>query len=519
VAEQAKAITEQEKKKRQTMRQERAKEANARLLKEDEALSKALAGEIEDDEDLGYDMNEMKRRMNKIPPLLRPCYGAQVIRLRKALKPCVNSPFFGLFSVSLVLLSCVFMGLEVELEPPGTEEKVGWLVGLAWVMNVGFVTEWAMRFIVGGAFWLKDPLNIVFTFAAWLPIIVIPWSTETAQVRIVIRLLQLGKVVHTIKNVQGLKVIWLLTSGLYAAAGTLFWSCTLLAVSVLFFSIISVDYIGYAPEWKDAPPDSWARQFTSLGNAMMVMTRFVNSDGSMDVLEELMTEQKEVWIFLLAFQAISQYVILNLITAVICDNSMKLVQEDQAELANHADEEKDKLFKELSELFMLLDADGNGEVSIQEFDDAFEMPALKTKLLQLEVGDKAEFKKLCRALDVDGSGAMNVDEFCEGIPELFGTATAYGLLKAKKKAERAEKTMRKLLRKYDDDESHHHGGKTHKKKHKKEDGPSAGELKIRAEIKALENEVEDRLSSIDDQIRRSAKNINRIGIALAPSAD
>jgi len=253
---------------------------------------------------------------------------------------------------------------------------------------------------------------------------------------------------------------------------------------------------------------------------MLVMTRFVNSDGSMDVLEELLTEQKEVWIFLFAFQAISQYVILNLITAVIVDNSMKIVQEDQAELANQAEQEKDKLVKELSELFMLMDADGDGEVSIREFDDAFEMPALKNKLVQLQIEDKAEFKKLYRALDVDGSGNMNVDEFCEGIPELFGPATAYGMLKAKKKAERAEKTMRKLLRKYDsDDHQHHKGGKKKKKEKKEEDGPSAGELKIREEIKALETEVEDRLSSLDQMIQRSAKNINRIGIALAPSAD
>ncbi|CAE7827540.1 rlmF [Symbiodinium necroappetens] len=39
---------------------------------------------------------------------------------------------------------------------------------------------------------------------------------------------------------------------------------------------------------------------------------------------------------------------------------------------------------------------------------------------------------------------MGIDEFCEGIPELFGQATAFSMLKAKKKAEKAEKQLRRL---------------------------------------------------------------------------
>ncbi|CAK9035957.1 Ribosomal RNA large subunit methyltransferase F [Durusdinium trenchii] len=259
-------------------------------------------------------------------------------------------------------------------------------------------------------------------------------------------LLRFGKAIHTIKNVKGFKVIWLLLSGLFASAGTLFWSCLLLATSVLFFSIIAVDLIGYADAWTYQPEDAIPRWFISLRSSMFTMSRFMSSDGAMDVVEYLMQAvsfdicnvsracqgQPYIWIFLFAFEALSQYVILNLVTAVICDNSMKIVSEDEANRAAEAEEEKKKQIEELRELFKLLDSDDSGEVDTEEFDGAFEIPALKNKLLLLGLDEK-ELKRFFRALDSDGSGSMGIDEFCEGIPELFGQATAFSMLKAKKK--------------------------------------------------------------------------------------
>mmetsp|Transcript_104412 Transcript_104412/g.185670 ORF Transcript_104412/g.185670 Transcript_104412/m.185670 type:complete len:536 (+) Transcript_104412:69-1676(+) len=522
VAEQARQSLQAQKKQRQSLRQDIAKRASARAEQEEEALEKALAGE--DADDISYELGvvELRKRSTSVPPLLRPCYSSNARRLRRLLKPFVNSRFFSCFSVLLVLASCAFMGIEVELQPLGpdsTTAREPWLDVLAWMINIGFAAEWGLRSLVGGAYWLKDLENVLFTIAVWVPFAMYQWSRQAAQVRVVLRLLQLGKVVHTIKNVPGLKVVWLLIAGLFSSGGTLLWSCLLLAVSLIFFSIIAVDYIGYAPEWQYASPDSWARKFTNLGDALRVMSRFMNSDGAMSIVEELMTKQPLIWIFLFAFQVISQYVIFNLITAVICEQAVKIVQEDEANLANEALAEKERLIKELGELFMLLDADGNGEVDAQEFEAAFEIPALSNKLLQLDV-KQAELKKLYHALDTDGTGSMSVDEFCEGIPELFGQASAYGMLKAKKKAERAEKSLKRILRKYQN-ESESKSGKGKKKKDKKKDdeGPSQGELRICAEIKNLETEVETRLSGLDEMIKKAAKSVDRIAAVLAPSAD
>lgn len=375
-----------------------------------------------------------------------------------------------------------------------------------------------LRFIVGGGLWLKETLNIGFTFAAWAPFFLSAFGDTVEIVRIVLRLLRFGKAIHTIKNVKGFKVIWLLLSGLFASAGTLFWSCLLLATSVLFFSIIAVDLIGYADAWTYQPEDAIPRWFISLRSSMFTMSRFMSSDGAMDVVEYLMqvpwvkeddsaypTEgQPYIWIFLFAFEALSQYVILNLVTAVICDNSMKIVSEDEANRAAEAEEEKKKQIEELRELFKLLDSDDSGEVDTEEFDGAFEIPALKNKLLLLGLDEK-ELKRFFRALDSDGSGSMGIDEFCEGIPELFGQATAFSMLKAKKKAEKAEK----LLRRIKDNASK---PSVHDRVTTVE---STGELQLQEDIKTLQTEVEARLGRLDDLVRNSSKNVELIAEVLS----
>lgn len=503
-------------------RKSRVTQALVKEEEEEEEIARAL--EV-DEVEIGYDLKEIKARKRaplEIHPWLRPCYNTcynkTFRRLRKILRPVVRHVYFDLASTATIMLSALIMGIEAEIWNPNSGDlKPAWIDPIMWTVNCLFLGEWVLRFIVGGGRWLKEPLNIAFTFAAWAPFFLSAFGDTVEIVRIVLRLLRFGKAIHTIKNVRGFKVIWLLLSGLFASAGTLFWSCLLLATSVLFFSIIAVDLIGYADAWTYQPEDAVPRWFVSIRSAMFTMSRFMSSDGAMDVVEYLMqvpweqddsspypTEgQPYIWIFLFAFQALSQYVILNLVTAVICDNSMKIVSEDEANRAREAEEEKRKQIEELRELFKLLDSDGSSEVDTGEFDSAFEIPALKNKLLLLGL-EETELKRFFRALDSDGSGSMGIDEFCEGIPELFGQASSFTMLKAKKKAEKAEKQLRRIKEKSSKGDPSDRTSKWE----------STGELQIQEDIKKLQAEVEVRLGRLDELVLSSSKNVELIAEVL-----
>ncbi|CAL1136147.1 unnamed protein product [Cladocopium goreaui] len=119
-------------------------------------------------------------------------------------------------------------------------------------------------------------------------------------------------------------------------------------------------------------------------------------------------------------------------------------QANLAERAKEVREEEKKTLKDLKNLFLKLDADGSGQVSFEEFDAAFRIPEIRYKFVVLGF-DEEEAKRLFKVLDADGEGELSVSEFTKGMAEVKGEATAKGMLIAKKKAEKLEKLLVKLL--------------------------------------------------------------------------
>lgn len=174
------------------------------------------------------------------------------------------------------------------------------------------------------------------------------------------------------------------------------------------------------------------------------MTRFIFFDNAINVTEELLVEQPFIWVFLFLYIAISAYVILNLVMAVICEKAQSMTQENAAEMAKELRAEEKRTLKELKNLFLRLDADGSGQVTMEEFDAAFTVPECRDKFLLLGF-DEDEAKRLFKVLDADGEGELSVSEFTRGMAEVKGEATSRGMLIAKKKAEKLEKLLLKAL--------------------------------------------------------------------------
>ena len=56
-----------------------------------------------------------------------------------------------------ILLSALVMGIEAETwNPRSGLPKPVWIDPVMWLVNVLFLGEWVMRFVVEGPLWLKD---------------------------------------------------------------------------------------------------------------------------------------------------------------------------------------------------------------------------------------------------------------------------------------------------------------------------------------------------------------------------
>merc|ERR1712167_552507 len=92
--------------------------------------------------------------------------------------------------------------------------------------------------------------------------------------------------------------------------------------------------------------------------------------------------------------------------------------------------------------------DGNGTLTIEEFEAAIQKPDVmnRLKLIELPMSDAME---LFYILDHDGSGELSVDEFIGGCMRLKGSAKSKDLLAVQISCQTLSKKMNLLVEKLD----------------------------------------------------------------------
>jgi len=113
--------------------------------------------------------------------------------------------------------------------------------------------------------------------------------------------------------------------------------------------------------------------------------------------------------------------VLNVVTGLFCNSAIETAYSDQKDSINRSLHEREKYEKDIETLFNELDKDGDGTLSLEEFEDSLRDDRMNAfiKVLDIEVQDAFELYKL---LDENGSGSISSDEFVEGCMRLKGSA-------------------------------------------------------------------------------------------------
>merc|ERR1711879_747113 len=107
------------------------------------------------------------------------------------------------------------------------------------------------------------------------------------------------------------------------------------------------------------------------------------------------------------------------------DTALDQSSQDKAYKRTQELAEKRKKLEELREIFITLDEDGSGLLTMEELDSAPQNVRDRAE----EVAGTDDLKGLFGILDYDGSGHVTVDEFCDGIDKLNqGKLELYSLL-------------------------------------------------------------------------------------------
>lgn len=369
--------------------------------------------------------------------------------IRRAAKTNIFEVIFLLCLIAL----CMVLGVDAACMSSTCSAETQARLFVVEEVFVGlFVVEWCLRFVEGGFAWLKSPRGLLDTTLVWLAGALVFWCL----LWVMPSLWQLNRLFLGLHSLRGLRLILvspvlrrfktlrMLVLGMIGAAGTLLACCTLLATFVFMFAIIAREYIGGQTERSEDPSRAVFSYQQGIFTACLGVTHFIFNDNAVTQIEELRVTHPWSPLFCYGFMALAQFLILNLILAVIVDSAAKMMKVTEEELADQQAAAERTWAEALARIFSELDTDLDGEVSEEEFLGAFELEECRSRFLMMGIQPR-ELKLLFTALDVKESGFIDRLEFCSAMTEAKGQASGKSMLVAKKKAEKIEKRIQKYF--------------------------------------------------------------------------
>jgi len=294
-----------------------------------------------------------------------------------------------------------------------------WVNILEQIFYVIYVLEISLRVSVFGPgvviFNAWTRLDFCLVTAATVDIIakVVAVSSDALQLIMLFRVLRLLRLARMVRLMIQFQTLWKLVQGLMYSTQTLLWTfviiCGLTYIFALFgMATLQVDYsLPLDHPYNVVTIDN----FRDLGDAIAFCFQLFSYDGVASIYRPIVSQTWIAGFYFMAMMLILSVALANMVTAVMVESSLSMAEEDkEVRRIQQIDKKKKQLIK-LKEMFLDLDEDGSGEISLDELLDAPD--DIMEQLV--EIAGTEDIETLFKMLDYDGGGTLGVTEFCEGV--------------------------------------------------------------------------------------------------------
>lgn len=154
------------------------------------------------------------------------------------------------------------------------------------------------------------------------------------------------------------------------------------------------------------------RAMTSVMDAnLLLFQTVIAGDGWGEIAVPLIQSYPQTAIILMGSFMTLVFGVLNLVVAVVVDTFADARQNDVQNLAEEMEDEVEYDRMSLAKLFARIDADGSGQVTLDELiEGARKDPIFQSRLRVMDI-DESDLQMLFEMIDVDGSGSIEAAEF------------------------------------------------------------------------------------------------------------
>merc|ERR1712113_835099 len=151
-----------------------------------------------------------------------------------------------------------------------------------------------------------------------------------------------------------------------------------------------------------------------------------------------------IWLVFIIFMMLTTFSVMNVILAVIVESVLESAVNHKAEVVKQHEAETRKAGMKVDEVFRATDADGDGQITKDEFLEALKRDDVHQYLQDVGI-DVRQAENLFDILDFDDSGALDATEFTSGVLKARGGARAKDVLTVQCNLWKSEQVIRRQL--------------------------------------------------------------------------
>lgn len=363
-------------------------------------------------------------------------HGQRSVGVRDLCRFIVCHGLFDPLCAGMIMVNATVIGISVQSTTDWTKEppEIGWLETAGHVCNAFFFMELVLRVLALGLrpyFCCEDKAWNIFDFVlvamSLIDVaILLQGAGSSADWTAQLKILKMLRVVRIFRAFRFFRDLSLMALMIFDSLKSLFWALVLLMIIVYVFAICFTQGAElHLREFMENPTpnyDSIAEYFGNLPKTVYILLQAMLGGVSWGEVTNALKDMP--WIFFALFFFYLSFTILavlNIITGVFVDNAVETAKTQREFLVQKEMELREAYTKEMRQFFMEMDSDGSGSITMAELMEYFDDKRVQSYFQALGL-DPEDTERLFELIDEDGSGEVSIDEFLQGCLRLKGLA-------------------------------------------------------------------------------------------------
>lgn len=335
----------------------------------------------------------------------------------------------------VILINAATIVIEVDWGPQNPHlplrERLGWFI-LESLFILVYLIELMVRMYHQGRKWTESWWNwldfvVVLTSIVdcWLLTLLLEGDIKTLRMITFLRMVRLARLVRLVRLLRMCRGLYVMVMAFAYAMYSLVWIVFLMLIGLLMSATFTTVAIGQNKDLRHLEMRGQTTQelFGTVPRSMYTLFELMTLEDWHDLGRPLVTEKPALFFFIFGFIIIFTFGLLNMIVAMVIEKTLAFAKQQDCTAQEQAKRQLTNDLAQLKTIFLEADESGRGELELESFRNVLQRDNTIKKILQDLDIPTSDAVELFMTLDAECDGRLTVQSFLDGIAKIRGAQT------------------------------------------------------------------------------------------------